>query len=135
MADELLTLCDVACGSGIMTVSSPSGSTLQCDKWLWDDMLLNSPKCPPYCNFTSGFDFNHITAVDMSLCTSMRNFMQIGPRSAEKMTSCRFSRWRISAILAFRGGSNNGFLEKPMKAHYDFLHVVNRDHSSKLLSF
>ena len=31
--------CNVACGSGIMTVNSPSGSTLQCDTWLWDDML------------------------------------------------------------------------------------------------
>ena len=34
----------VACGSGIMTVNSPSGSTMQCDMWLWDDndMPLNS---------------------------------------------------------------------------------------------
>ena len=44
--------CNVACGSGIMTVNSPSGSTLQRDTWLWDDMPLNSPKRPPYCNFT-----------------------------------------------------------------------------------
>ena len=71
--------------------------------WLWDDMSLNSPKRPPYWNSTSGFDFDHITAVDMSFCTSLRNFIQIGPPSAEKMTSCRFSRWRISAILDFRG--------------------------------
>ena len=50
MADEILTLCNVAwlwhwfrqvtvlcnvaCGSGIVTVNSPSGSTLQCDTWL-----------------------------------------------------------------------------------------------------
>ena len=34
--------CSVACGSGIVTVNSPSGSTLQCDTWLWDDMPLNS---------------------------------------------------------------------------------------------
>ena len=27
--------CNVACGSGIMTVNSRSGSTLQCDTWLW----------------------------------------------------------------------------------------------------
>jgi len=88
--------CDVACGSGIMTVNSPSGSTLQCDTWLWDDMLLNSPvaatcnvagawlwddmprnspKRLPYWNSTSGFDFDHITAVDMSFCTSLRNFI------------------------------------------------------------
>jgi len=114
--------CNVACGSGIVTVNSPSGSTLQCDTWLWDDihwirpvaapcsvaggsgmtMPLHSPKRPTYWNSTSGFDFDHITAVDMSFCTSLRNFIQIGPPSAEKMTSCRFSRWRISAILDFK---------------------------------
>ena len=47
------------------------------------------------------FDFDHITAVDMSFCTTLRNFIQIGPPSAEKMTSCRFSRWRILAVLDF----------------------------------
>jgi len=26
-----------------MTGNSPSGTTLQCDMWLWDDMPLNSP--------------------------------------------------------------------------------------------
>jgi len=44
MADGILTPCNVARGSGIMTVNSASGSrpTLQRDTWLWDDMLLNS---------------------------------------------------------------------------------------------
>ena len=41
--------CNVVCGSGIVTVNSPRGSTLQCDAWLWDGMLLNSP-----CNVTHG---------------------------------------------------------------------------------
>jgi len=67
-----------------MTVNSPSGSTLQCDRWLWDDMPWNSPKRPPYWNSTSFFNFDHITAVGMSFCTSLRNFIQIGPPSAEK---------------------------------------------------
>jgi len=57
--------------------------TLQCGRWLWDDMPLNSPKRPQYWNSTSGFDFYHITAVDMSFCTSIRNFIQIGPPSAK----------------------------------------------------
>ena len=35
MADGIITPCNVACGSGIVTVNSPSGSTLQCDTWLW----------------------------------------------------------------------------------------------------
>jgi len=80
----------------------PGDSTQQCDTWLWDDMPSNSPERPPYWNSTSGFDFDHITAVDMSFCTSLQSVIQIGPPSAEKMTSCRFSRWRISAILDFR---------------------------------
>jgi len=87
-----------------MSLNSPGGSTLQCSTWLWGDMLLNLPKQPPYWNCTSGFDFDHITAVDMSFCTSLRNFIQIGDRPwQKKMTSGRFSRWRISAILDFRG--------------------------------
>ena len=85
MPDGILTPCNVACGSGIVTVNSPNGSTLQCDTWLWDDMPLNSPKRPPYWNSTSGFHFHTSPhAVDMSFCTSLRNFIQIGPPSAEK---------------------------------------------------
>jgi len=56
---------------------------------------------------------------------SLRNLIQIRPPSAEKMTSCRFSRWRISAIL--------GSLKSPCTTSYR--HIVNRDYSSKLLSF
>jgi len=66
-----------------MTLNLPGGSTLQCGRWLWDDMPWNSSKRPPYWNSTSGFDLDHITTVDMSLCTSLRNFIQIGPPSAE----------------------------------------------------
>jgi len=87
--------------------------TLQCRRWLWNDMRCNSSKRPPYWNSTFGFNFNYITAVDMSFCTSLRNFIQIGPPSAEKMTSSRFSRWRISAILDFR--------DQIMGSLYDFL--------------
>ena len=110
MADGILTPCNVAFGSGIVTVNSPSGSTLQCDTWLWDDMPLNSPKRPPYWNSTSGFHFNpHITTVDMSFlrsfCTSLRNFIQISPPS---MTSCRFFKMAYLSHLGLYG-SNNGF--------------------------
>ena len=76
--------CNVTYSSRIMTLNSPGGSTLQCSRWLWDDMPWNSPKRPPYWNSTSGLDFDHFTAVDMSFCTSLRNFIQIGPPSVEK---------------------------------------------------
>ena len=76
--------CSVTCSSGITTLNSPGGSTLQCGRWLWNDMPLNSHKRPPYWKSASGFHFNHITAVDMSFCTSLRNFIQIGTPLAEK---------------------------------------------------
>jgi len=87
----------------IMTLISPGDCTLQCGRWLWDDMPWNSRKRPPYWNSSSGFNFDNITTVHMSFCTSLRNFIQLGPPSAKEMTSCRCSRWRISAILDFRG--------------------------------
>jgi len=67
-----------------MLLNSLGGTTLQCDTSLWDDIPLNSPKCPPYWNYTSGFDLDHITAINMLFWTSLRNFIQIGSRSAEK---------------------------------------------------
>jgi len=45
-----------------MTSNSSGGSTLQCGRQLWDDM--------PYWNSTPDFDFDHITAVDVSLSES-----------------------------------------------------------------
>jgi len=107
--------CNVAYGSGIVTVNSPSGSTLQCGRWIWDDMPLNSPKRLPYWNSTSDFDFDHITAVDMSFCTSLRNFIQIGSPSAETndvMTVMSIFKMADLSHLGFYG-SNNGFFEKP----------------------
>jgi len=98
----------------------------------WGDMPLNSPKRSPYWNSTSGFDFDHITAVDMSCCTSLRNFIQIGPPSAEKkMTSFRFSRWRNSAILDFMGPVMGSWKSPCTTCMYR----SSIDHSSKLLNF
>jgi len=125
------------CGT-IMTLISPGDCTLQCgmwlwnhdseftkwqhpavysDTWLWDDMPWNLPKRPPYWNSTFGSDFDHITAVDMSLCTSVRNFIQIGPLSAEKNYVMSIFKMADLRHLGFYG-SNNGFFEKLM---YDFL--------------
>ena len=88
-------------------------------------MPLNSPKRPPYWNSTSGFDFDHITAVDMSFCISLRNLSELD-HPQQKMTSCRFSRWRISAILDFRGPIVVS-LKSPCTTSYRS--SINRDHS------
>ena len=82
---------------------SPGDCTLQCGMWLWHRdsestkwqhtaiwhmaqgwHAIEFPKRPTYWNFTFDFDFDHITAVDMSFSISLRNFIQIGPPSAEK---------------------------------------------------
>ena len=81
--------CNVTHSSGIATLNSPRGSTLQCGRWLWDGIPRNSPKRPPYWNSTPGFDFHHIIAVDMSFCTSLQNFIEIGPPLAEIMGSLK----------------------------------------------
>jgi len=81
---------------------------------------VNSPKHPPYWNSTSGFDFEYITTVDMSFCASLRNFIKIGPPSAEKnkkIKSCQFSRWWICNILDFRGPIM-GSLQSPCMTCY-----------------
>ena len=93
--------CNVACGSGIVTVNSPSGSTLQCDTWLWDDMPLNLPKCPPYWNSTSGFHFH---TSPQSTCHSVPvcKILSKSDHPRQKKMTCRFSTWRISAIWDFR---------------------------------
>ena len=90
MAEGILTPCNVACGSGNMTVIHQVAAPC-----IW-----------------FRFQPHHRSRHDI-----MRNFIQIGQPSAEKMTSCRFSGWGISAILDFMGPIV-GFFEKPM---YDFL--------------
>jgi len=57
------------------------------------------------------------TSSQSTFCTSRRNVIQIGPPLAEKMTPCRFSRWRISAILDFRGPIM-GSLKSPCTTSY-----------------
>jgi len=172
MADEIITPCNVArswhwfrqvtapcnvaCGSGIMTVNSPSGSTLQCDMWFWDDMPLNSPVAAP-CNMTRSSGIMTLNSPsgstlqcgrwlwdDMSWNSSnvrhigilhLVSILAISPQSTchsgpvceilsksdhpqqKKMTSCRFSTWRISAILDFRGPII-GSLKSPCTTSY-----------------
>jgi len=104
MADGIFTAFNVACGSGIMTVNSPSGSTLQCIRWLWDDMPWNSPKRPPYLNSIRLVSI--LTTSPQSTCHSAPDCEILSKSDhpqQKKMTSCWFSRWRISAILDFRG--------------------------------
>ena len=109
--------CSVTRSSGIMTLNSTGVSTLQCGRWLWDGVPLNWPKRPPYWNSTSGFDFDHITAVDMSFCTSLRNFIQIGPPSAEKNDIMSIFKTAISAKLDYKDLLVMGSLKSPITTY------------------
>ena len=115
MAGGTLTRCTVACGSGIVTVNSPSGSTLQ-----WYVALrwhaIEFAQTSAILEFYIWFRFRPITAVDMSFCTSLRNFIQIGPPSA-KNDVMSISRWRISAILDFKDPVM-GSLKNPITTSY-----------------
>ena len=96
--------CNVTRSSGIMTLNSLGGSTLQCGRCLWDDMPLNSRKRPPYLNSTSGFDFDHIT--------SHRNFYPNRTTLGRKNYVMLIFKMADLSHLGFYG-SNNGFFEKP----------------------
>ena len=69
-------------------------------------------------NSTSGFDFDHIIAVDMSFCTNLRNFIKIGPPLAEKNDAMSIFKMAELSHLGFQG-SNNGFFEKPYRSSTD----------------
>ena len=92
--------------------------SVQCDTWLWDDMSWNSPKRPPYWNSTSGFDFDHINAVDVSFCTSLRNFIQIGPHSAEQNDVMSIFKMADLCHLGFFMGPIIGSLKSPCTTSY-----------------
>jgi len=79
-------------------------------------MPLNSPKRPPYWNSTSGFDFDHITAVDMSFCTSLQNFILIGPPSGEKWRHVDFQDG--GSPLSWILGPTTGSLKSPCTTSY-----------------
>jgi len=121
--------CNVIRGSGIITLNSPDSNNLHCSRWLWDDMLLNSLIRTPYWNSTSGIDFDHIIAVDMSFCTSLDNFIRIRPPLAEKNDVMSILKMADLSHLGVYG-SHNGFFENP-----NYITSYRSSHSSKLHSF
>ena len=109
--------CDVAHGSGIMTLNSPVDNTLQCDTWLWDDMPMNLPKRP----------IGSLLLVSISTIITPQSTCHSGPiceilsksdrPRQKKITSCQFSRRRISAILDC-GGPVIDSLKSPYTTSY-----------------
>jgi len=116
--------CNVTRSSVIMILNSPGGSTYN----VAGGSGMTCHGIRPKSAILEFYIWFRVWPYHRSRChsvASLRNLIQIRPPSAEKMTSCRFSRWRISAIL--------GSLKSPCTTSYR--HIVNRDYSSKLLSF
>ena len=95
--------------------------TLQCRMWLWNhDIEFARWQHHAVCQLALGWhaiEFAQTSAIlqfyiwfrawpyHQSTCYSalLCNFIQIGPPQKKNMTSCRFPRWRTSAILDLRG--------------------------------
>ena len=93
--------------SGIATVNSPSGSTLQCDTWLWDDMPLNYPKRPPYWNST--YVFHHTSP--QSTCHYVPVCAILSKSNHPNDVMSIFKMADLSHLGLYE--SNNGFFGKP----------------------
>ena len=118
------------CGT-ITTLISSGDCTLQCGMWLWNrDSEFTKWQHPAMWYVTLGWHAIWIrpnvhrwkSTYGFHFHTSPQSTCHSAPVSEilsksdhtrqKKMTSCRFSRWRISAILDFRGPIM-GFLKSP----------------------
>jgi len=105
MADGILTPCNVACGSGNMTVISPSAWQYPA---MWNVALgwhaIEFAQTSAILEFYIWFRFRpYHSSRHVILHQSAKFYPNRTTLGRKKMTSCRFSRWRISAILDFRG--------------------------------
>jgi len=120
------------CGT-ITTLISSGDCTLQCGmrlSWQWIHQVaapavwhvalvwhaIEFAQTSAILEFYIWFPFPQITAVDMSFCTSLRNFIQIGPPSAEKNDVMSIFKMAHLSHLGLYG-YNNGFFEKPSYAY------------------
>jgi len=103
MANGILTPCNVTCGSGIMTMNSPvaapcnviRGSGITCH-WI--------RPTSPFLEFYIWFPFRpYHCSWHVILHQSAKFYPNRTTLGRKKITSCRFSRRQISAILDFRG--------------------------------
>ena len=108
--------CNVACSSEIMTVNSQVAAPC--------NVIRGSGTCHwirPNVRHIGIILLVSISTISSQstchTCASLRKFIQIGPLRQKKRTSCRFSTWRISAILDFRGPIM-GSLKSPCTTSY-----------------
>jgi len=89
---------------------------MQCDTWLWDDMPLKIRPTVRHIGILLLVSISTISPQSIVILHQSAKVIQI-VRPQQKMTSWRFSRWRISAILNFRGPIF-GSLKSPSMTSY-----------------
>jgi len=106
--------CNVTRSSGIMTLNLLGGSTLQCGRWLWNDMPLNSQKNVRHIGILHLVSIS--TTSPQSTCHSapVSNILSNSDHHRQKK-----SRHDLSHLGFY--GSNNRFFEKP---HYNLLNCL-----------
>ena len=124
------------CGT-IMTLISPGDCTLQCDMWLWNRdnkftkwqhptmwqvalawYAIEFPQTSAILEFYIWFRFwPYHRSRHVILHQSAKLYQNRTTLSRKNMTSCRFLKWRISAILDFKGPIT-GSLKSRYKASY-----------------
>ena len=116
---QVTATCNVPCGSGMVTVNSPGGSTVQCDMLLWNHNTefarwqhpavwqvalgwhaIEFAQTSAILEFYIWFRFRpHHHSRHVILHQSPKFCPNRTTLGRKITTSCRFSRWRISAIL------------------------------------
>jgi len=87
--------CNVTRSSGIMTLSSPVGGTLQCH-WIRQNV--------PHIGILHLVSISTISLQSTCHSAPVCEILSKSDHPQQKiLMSCRFSRWRISAILNFSG--------------------------------
>ena len=117
MPDGILTPCNVACGCGIATVNSPIGST--CNVTRGSRMTCHSIR--PNVRHVGILHLVSISTNHRSrhviLYQSPKFYPNRTTLGRKKVTSCRFLRWRTSAILDCRDPIM-GSLKSPCTTSY-----------------
>jgi len=117
MADGILTPCNVACGSGIVTVNSPSGIAP------YNEIRGFGMTCHWIRPNVRHIGILHLVSISttspQSICHSapVSEVLSKSDHPRQKKWRCRSSRWRISAILDFRGPII-GSLKSPCTTSY-----------------
>jgi len=111
--------------------------TTYLDSWLRYN-YFRFLKRSPYRNSTSGFDFDHSTAIGMLFCIMLPNFIQIWPPTVEIWRHIYFSRWQplpLNTTSSFLFVDVTAFRMAKSISKPNFVHISQLSAVTELLAF